>query len=193
MLGRLPGESLCPAGPLWRRATAAALKSQIWACAHVAHKWMPPWRAGHGRYPSSSPFPGVFAPQAWLFAVPPLALPAGRAPLELYRLLQGRCYSGLVKTSKSGRLARWALRDRGTSHGHPQAISPETWKAVEAAICIGGLGYSECGRNFGIGAHAIIMKAKRHGWAVPRESQSARERYKPVTRRVKVTAIVTKR
>jgi hypothetical protein len=30
---------------------------------------------------------------------------------------------------------------------HPQAISPETWKAVEAAICIGALGYTECGRK----------------------------------------------
>ena len=49
----------------------------------------------------------------------------------------------------------------------PQAISPETWKAVEAAICIGGLGYSECGRKFNVSPHAIIMKAKRHGWAVP--------------------------
>ena len=49
----------------------------------------------------------------------------------------------------------------------PQAISPEKWKAVEAAICIGGLGYSECGRKFNVSPHAIIMKAKRHGWAVP--------------------------
>ena len=49
----------------------------------------------------------------------------------------------------------------------PQAISPETWKGVEAAICIGGLGYSECGRKFNVSPHAIIMKAKRHGWAVP--------------------------
>ena len=49
----------------------------------------------------------------------------------------------------------------------PQAISQETWKAVEAAICIGGLGYSEAGRKFGIEPHAIIMKAKRHGWALP--------------------------
>ena len=91
----------------WRRATAAALKSQIWACAHVAHKWMPSWRAGHRRYPSSSPFP---------WSVPPAGVAScraascaraaegdyklvtqgntiifgpGRAPLELYRLLKG--------------------------------------------------------------------------------------------------------
>jgi hypothetical protein len=50
---------------------------------------------------------------------------------------------------------------------HAQAISPETWKPIEAAICIGGLGYSEAGRKFGIEPHAIMMRAKRHGWAVP--------------------------
>ena len=49
----------------------------------------------------------------------------------------------------------------------PQAIDSETWKTVEAAICIGGLGYSEAGRKFGIEPHAIMMKAKRHGWPVP--------------------------
>src|SRR5262245_1252931 len=49
----------------------------------------------------------------------------------------------------------------------PQVISPETWKAVEAAVCVGGLGYTECGRKFNISPHAIMMKAKRHGWAVP--------------------------
>ena len=49
----------------------------------------------------------------------------------------------------------------------PQQISPQTWKAVEAAVCIGGLGYSEAGRKFGIEPHAIMMKAKRHGWALP--------------------------
>ena len=49
----------------------------------------------------------------------------------------------------------------------PQVISPETWKAVEAAICIGRLGYSECGSKFNVSPHAIMMKAKRHGWAVP--------------------------
>ena len=49
----------------------------------------------------------------------------------------------------------------------PQQISPQTWKALEAAICIGGLGYSEAGRKFNVSPHAIMMKAKRHGWAVP--------------------------
>jgi hypothetical protein len=49
----------------------------------------------------------------------------------------------------------------------PQQISPQTWKAIEAAICIGALGYTECGRKFNISPHAIMMKAKRHGWAVP--------------------------
>ena len=49
----------------------------------------------------------------------------------------------------------------------PQQITPQTWKAVEAAVCIGGLGYSEAGRKFGIEPHAIMMKAKRHGWALP--------------------------
>ena len=44
---------------------------------------------------------------------------------------------------------------------------PETWRSIEAAVCIGGLGYSECGRKFNVSPHAIIMKAKRHGWAVP--------------------------
>ena len=49
----------------------------------------------------------------------------------------------------------------------PQAISPETWKAVEMAICAGGLGYTECGNRFNISPHAIMMKAKRHGWVLP--------------------------
>ena len=49
----------------------------------------------------------------------------------------------------------------------PQAIDEATWRNIEAAICIGGLGYSECGRKFSVSPHAIIMKAKRHGWAVP--------------------------
>ena len=49
----------------------------------------------------------------------------------------------------------------------PQQISPETWKAVEAAICIGGLGYSEAGRKFGIEPHAIMGKAKRNKWPLP--------------------------
>jgi hypothetical protein len=49
----------------------------------------------------------------------------------------------------------------------PQAISQETWKAVEAAICIGGLGYSEAGRKFGIEPHAIMAKARRGAWPVP--------------------------
>jgi hypothetical protein len=49
----------------------------------------------------------------------------------------------------------------------PQAIDEATWRNIEAAICIGGLGYSECGRKFNVSPHAIIMKAKRHGWAVP--------------------------
>ena len=49
----------------------------------------------------------------------------------------------------------------------PQVISPETWKAVEAAICIGGLGYSECGRKFGISPYAIMQRAKRNRWPVP--------------------------
>ena len=49
----------------------------------------------------------------------------------------------------------------------PQVIDSETWQAVEAAICVGGLGYTECGRKFNISPHAIMMKAKRHGWAVP--------------------------
>jgi hypothetical protein len=49
----------------------------------------------------------------------------------------------------------------------PQVIDSDTWKTVEAAICVGGLGYTECGRKFNISPHAIMMKAKRHGWAVP--------------------------
>jgi hypothetical protein len=55
----------------------------------------------------------------------------------------------------------------GVRKTHPQPISPETWKAIEAAICIGALGYTECGRKFNISPHAIMMRAKRHGWAVP--------------------------
>jgi hypothetical protein len=49
----------------------------------------------------------------------------------------------------------------------PQLISLETWKAIELAIVAGGLGYSETGRKFGVSPYAIMMKARRHGWAVP--------------------------
>ena len=49
----------------------------------------------------------------------------------------------------------------------PQLISMETWKAIELAIVAGGLGYSETGRKFGVSPYAIMMKARRHGWAVP--------------------------
>ena len=48
-----------------------------------------------------------------------------------------------------------------------QLIPPEVWRSIEAAICVGGLGYTECGRKFSISPHAIMMRAKRHGWAVP--------------------------
>ena len=72
----------------------------------------------------------------------------------------------------------------------PQQISPETWKAVEAAICIGGLGYSEAGRKFGIEPHAIMARARRNKWPVPsvivkraealqKGRSKAAERYKP--------------
>jgi hypothetical protein len=72
----------------------------------------------------------------------------------------------------------------------PQQISPETWKAVEAAICIGGLGYSEAGRKFCIEPHAIMARARRNKWPVPsviakraealqKGRSKAAERYKP--------------
>ena len=48
-----------------------------------------------------------------------------------------------------------------------QVIDDATWKAVEGAICVGGLGYSECGRKFGIEPHAIMGKAKRNNWPLP--------------------------
>jgi hypothetical protein len=49
----------------------------------------------------------------------------------------------------------------------PRTIDEITWRNIEAAICIGGLGYTECGRKFNVSPHAIMMRAKRHGWAVP--------------------------
>ena len=72
----------------------------------------------------------------------------------------------------------------------PQLIDETTWKAVEAAICIGGLGYSEAGRKFGIEPHAIMGKARRNNWPLPSMIQKraealqkarykAAERYKP--------------
>jgi hypothetical protein len=48
-----------------------------------------------------------------------------------------------------------------------QVIDEATWKAVEGAICVGGLGYSEAGRKFGIEPHAIMGKAKRNNWPLP--------------------------
>jgi hypothetical protein len=44
----------------------------------------------------------------------------------------------------------------------PQQISPQTWMAVEAAICIGGLGYSEASRKFNVSPHAIMLKLRAH-------------------------------
>ena len=49
----------------------------------------------------------------------------------------------------------------------PQVISEATWRAIELAIVGGGLGYSECGRRFNVSPFAIMMKARRRGWAVP--------------------------
>ena len=49
----------------------------------------------------------------------------------------------------------------------PQLITPETWRAIETVIVAGGLGWTEAGRKFNVSPHAIMMKAKRHGWAVP--------------------------
>jgi hypothetical protein len=71
-----------------------------------------------------------------------------------------------------------------------QVIDEATWKAVEGAICVGGLGYSEAGRKFGIEPHAIMGKAKRNNWPLPSMIQKraeelqkarykAREHYKP--------------
>ena len=71
-----------------------------------------------------------------------------------------------------------------------QIIDDATWKAVEGAICVGGLGYSEAGRKFGIEPHAIMGKARRNAWPVPSMIQKrveilqaarykAREHYKP--------------
>jgi muconolactone delta-isomerase len=48
----------------------------------------------------------------------------------------------------------------------PQAISSETWKAIETA-CVAGMGYSEAARRFGINVHAVIMRSRRSKWAVP--------------------------
>ena len=48
-----------------------------------------------------------------------------------------------------------------------QVIDEATWKAVEGAICVGGLGYSEAGRKFGVEPHAIMGKAKRNNWPLP--------------------------
>jgi hypothetical protein len=48
-----------------------------------------------------------------------------------------------------------------------QRIAVETWKAIETVICVGGMGYSEAARKFGVTPHRIMMRAKRHGWAVP--------------------------
>jgi hypothetical protein len=67
----------------------------------------------------------------------------------------------------------------------PQVISPETWKAIEAAVCIGGLGYSECARKFDVSVFAIMQKARRNKWPVPsmiqkRAEALQSERYKKV-------------
>jgi hypothetical protein len=62
--------------------------------------------------------------------------------------------------------AREALGSKKTRK-EPQRISETTWKLVESAVCVGGLGFTECGRKFGVTPHAIMQRAKRHGWPVP--------------------------
>jgi hypothetical protein len=62
--------------------------------------------------------------------------------------------------------AREALGSKKTRK-EPQRISETTWKLVESAVCVGGLGFSECGRKFGVTPHAIMQRAKRHGWPMP--------------------------
>jgi hypothetical protein len=49
----------------------------------------------------------------------------------------------------------------------PQVIDEATWRAVQMAICAGGLGYSEVGRRYNIEPHAIMAKARRNAWPVP--------------------------
>ena len=49
----------------------------------------------------------------------------------------------------------------------PQAIDSETWKTVEAAMCIGGLGWTEAGTQIRRRISRDMMRAKRHGWALP--------------------------
>jgi hypothetical protein len=54
-----------------------------------------------------------------------------------------------------------------TRKSPPQQLSEETWQLIQAAVCIGNAGYSEIAKKFGITPHRIMMRAKRHGWAVP--------------------------
>jgi hypothetical protein len=53
----------------------------------------------------------------------------------------------------------------------PQAISGKTWEAIKLA-CVGGMGFSEAARAFGINnAHTVIMKARRNHWPIPARVQ----------------------
>ena len=65
-----------------------------------------------------------------------------------------------------------------------QVITPEVWLAVEKAVCA-GMGYSQAARAFGIRSpHAIIMKSRRDGWAVPsRVEERARQLQDSLQRR----------
>ena len=90
-------------------------------------------------------------------------------------LQERACYNpGLLQTSVAGTLPRGMDSNSQSppagakkSRKMRQVIDEATWKAVEGAICVGGLGYSEAGRKFGIEPHAIMGKAKRNNWPLP--------------------------
>jgi hypothetical protein len=65
-----------------------------------------------------------------------------------------------------------------------QRTSPETWQAVEKAVCA-GMGYTEAARRFGIHSpHTIMMRARRNKWPVPaRIKQRTLALQQAVTRR----------
>jgi hypothetical protein len=47
----------------------------------------------------------------------------------------------------------------------PQAISEKLWETIKLA-CVGGMGFSEAARHFGVSPHAVIMRSRREFWPI---------------------------
>ncbi len=84
--------------------------------------------------------------------------------------------SNAVTASKARKMSQKQRRRNEDSAGplcadrslaHANETSYVRWAGKNRKSTDVALGYTECGCKFNISPHAIMMRAKRHGWAVP--------------------------